>query len=91
MGITSLKMQKKLLVLIKVFQQNVFMSILVKTKEGGKRINEKNYFIDWDFCSRVIVGSVIESIYYKGATACMSGLYPHTPGGKYLKNFGFKW
>lgn len=56
-----------------------------------KRINEKNYFIDWDFCSRVIVGSVIESIYYKGATACMSGLYPHTPGGRYLKNFGFKW
>ena len=54
-----------------------------------KKANEKNYLILWDFCSKMDIGAIIATIYYKGATHCMKGLYPHTPGGKYLKNFGF--
>ena len=54
-----------------------------------KKANEKNYLISWDFCSKMDIGAIIITIYYKGATHCMKGLYPHTPGGRYLKNFGF--
>ena len=56
-----------------------------------KKVNEKNYLISLDFCEQVALGSIIECIYYKGATRCMNGLYPNTMGGRYLKNFGFKW
>ena len=54
-----------------------------------KKANEKNYLILWDFCSKMDIGAIIATIYYKGATHCMKGLYPNTLGGKYLKNFGF--
>ena len=56
-----------------------------------KEVNEKNYLISLDFCSKMKLGAIIITIYYKGATHCMSGLYPNTMGGRYLKNFGFKW
>ena len=56
-----------------------------------KKVNEKNYLISLDFCEQVALGGIIECIYYKGATRCMNGLYPNTMGGRYLKNFGFKW
>ena len=51
-----------------------------------KIANEKNYLVPGDFCKRIEIHNVLDSIYLKGAVRCMPDYT--TPLGKYIKRLG---
>ena len=50
-----------------------------------KIANKKNYTIPWDFCKKIELGLILDTIHLKGAIRCMPDYT--TPIGKYIRSF----